>query len=186
MMLALFPSCLLIVTLAQPTLTLWLGAAFAEHSTHVLQWLAVGVFINSLAQIPFALVQAAGRPDLTAKLHLAELPCYFVGIWFLIRTDGIDGAAIAWVGRIIVDTIALLFMAKHVLPQSSASLRTLAIGMAVTLTMLALAALPVGHGAKGLFLLVTLSIFAVIAWTSMVDDADRAVARKWLGLRKSP
>jgi O-antigen/teichoic acid export membrane protein len=185
-MLALFPSCLLIVTFAQPTLTLWLGAAFAQHSAHVLQWLAVGVFINSLAQIPFALVQAAGRPDLTAKLHLAELPCYFVGIWFLIRTDGIDGAAIAWVGRIIVDTIALFLMAKYVLPQSGASLRALAIGMVVTLTMLALAALPVGHGAKGLFLLVTLPTFAVIAWTSVVDDADRAVARKWLGLRNSP
>ena len=186
LMLALFLSCLLIVAFAQPTLTLWLGAAVAQHSTDVLQWLAVGVFINSLAQIPFALVQAAGRPDLTAKLHLAELPCYFVGIWFLIRADGIDGAAIAWVGRIIVDTIALLLMAKHVLPQSSASLRTLAIRMVVTLTLLALAALPVGHGAKGLFLLVALSIFAVIAWTSMVDDADRAVARKWLGLRNSP
>ena len=141
---------------------------------------------NTLTQIAFALVQAAGWSDLTAKLHLAELPCYFVGIWFLIRTDGIDGAAIAWVGRIIVDTIALLLMAKHVLPQSSASLRALAVGMAVTLTLLAFAALPVDRGAKGLFLLIALSIFAVIAWTSMVDDADRAVARKWLGLRNSP
>jgi len=59
--------------------------------------------------------------------------------------------------------------------------------MAVTLTMLALAALPVSLGAKGLFLLVTLPTFAVIAWTSLVDDADRAVARRWLGcLRNSP
>ena len=107
MLLALFPLSLVVVTLAQPALSLWLGTAFAQHSAHVLQWLAIGVFINSLAQVAFALVQAAGRPDLTAKLHLAELPCYVVAVWFLIQADGIEGAAIAWVGRIVVDTIAL-------------------------------------------------------------------------------
>jgi O-antigen/teichoic acid export membrane protein len=186
MLLALFPLSLLVVTLAQPALSLWLGTAFAQHSTHVLQWLAIGVFINSLAQVAFALVQAAGRPDLTAKLHLAELPCYVVAVWFLIQADGIEGAAIAWVGRIVVDTIALFLVAKRLLPESSQALRKLAAGVAATLTVLGLAALPLGIGWKGLLLLVTLSSFAVIAWMLLLDAAERAVARKWLGLGNLP
>ena len=69
--LVLFPVVLVTVGLAQFGLKLWLGADFAEHSFRVLQWLAVGVLFNSVAQVPFALVQGAGRPDLTAKLHVA-------------------------------------------------------------------------------------------------------------------
>lgn len=49
-------------------LMLWLGSEFADNSTLVLQLLAVGVFINSLAHVPSGLEQGAGRPDLTAKL----------------------------------------------------------------------------------------------------------------------
>ncbi len=81
--LVLFPVVLLTIVLAHAGLRLWLGADFAQHSFRVLQWLAVGVFINSLAQIPFALVQGAGRPDLTAKLHLIELPLYLLALWWL-------------------------------------------------------------------------------------------------------
>jgi len=59
--LMLYPITLLIATFAYEVLRLWLGASFADHSTRVLQWLAAGVFVNSLAQIPFALLQSAGR-----------------------------------------------------------------------------------------------------------------------------
>jgi len=33
------------------------GAEFAQHSFRVLQWLAAGVFLNSLAYVPFTLLQ---------------------------------------------------------------------------------------------------------------------------------
>src|SRR6266700_8089164 len=89
--LILFPVVLIIVGFAQKGLTLWLGADFAQHSFRVLQWLALGVLLNSLAQIPFALVQGAGRPDLTAKLHLVELPAYLLGLWWLISAYGVVG-----------------------------------------------------------------------------------------------
>src|SRR4029077_8305275 len=56
--LTLFPLTLAIVTLAKEVLEIWLGLEFSQHSTAVLQWLAVGVFINSLARVPFAAVQA--------------------------------------------------------------------------------------------------------------------------------
>jgi O-antigen/teichoic acid export membrane protein len=184
-MLALFPLSLLMVALAQPLLTLWLGAAFAQQSTRVLQWLAIGVFLNGLAQFPFALLQAAGRPDLTAKLHLIELPCYCLVVFVLIRAHGIEGAAIAWFGRVLIDTIALFLMARRLLADGSKSLLAPTVGAAMTLAALALAALPAGSAVKALFLLVTLLGFTAVAWMSVLDDAERAVARKWVGLRDS-
>jgi O-antigen/teichoic acid export membrane protein len=111
--LILFPAVVLTVDLARSGLALWLGADFAQHSFRVLQWLAVGVFINSLAQVPFALVQATGRPDLTAKLHLIELPAYLLTLWWLIGARGVEGAAIAWTARVGVDALVLFWMTRR-------------------------------------------------------------------------
>jgi O-antigen/teichoic acid export membrane protein len=110
--LILFPAVVLTVGLARSGLTLWLGADFAQHSYRVLQWLAVGVLLNGLATIPFALVQGVGRPDLTAKLHLIELPLYLLALWWLISAYGVEGAAIAWTARVGVDG-AVLFGMTH-------------------------------------------------------------------------
>src|SRR6266478_4904620 len=113
--LILFPAVLLTVGMAQNGLTLWLGADFAQHSSRVLQWLAVGVFFNSLAAVPFALVQGVGRPDLTAMLHMIELPVYLLGLWWLISTYGVEGAAIAWTARVGVDAFILFGMTHRFL-----------------------------------------------------------------------
>lgn len=67
---------IILVVLSNDIMTVWLGAEFAQCSAPVLVLLAIGVLVNSLAQVPFALVQAAGRPDVTAKFHLAELVPY--------------------------------------------------------------------------------------------------------------
>src|SRR5206468_4329419 len=113
-LLVLFPIMLCAVVLAQDGLKLWLGPEFAQHSFRVLQLLAVGVFINSLAQVPFTLLQGVGRPDVTATLHLIELPLYTGLLWLLIRIWGIEGAAIAWTVRVAVDALFLFVMAKQV------------------------------------------------------------------------
>ena len=126
--LILFPAVLLIVGLARSGLTLWLGADFAQHSFRVLQWLAVGVFINSLATIPFALVQGVGRPDLTAKLHLLELPFYLLGLWWLISMYGVEGAAIAWTARVAMDGAVLFGMARRFFSDNAVDKRVVAPG----------------------------------------------------------
>ncbi|MBT7329492.1 MAG: oligosaccharide flippase family protein [Oceanospirillaceae bacterium] len=79
--LLLFPIALIIVTFAHEGLTLWLGGEFANNSSVVLQLLTVGVFINCHTQVPFGMIQSAGRPDLTAKLDLIELPFYLLVLW---------------------------------------------------------------------------------------------------------
>jgi O-antigen/teichoic acid export membrane protein len=111
----LLPLCALTFALAEPALAWWIDPAFAKQSYRVAQWLAVGIFINSFGHISQALVQAYGRPDLTAKLHVAELALYLPYMWWLINNHGIEGAAIAWTVRVTISSIALHLMADRCL-----------------------------------------------------------------------
>jgi O-antigen/teichoic acid export membrane protein len=179
LLLVLFPILLCTVALAQDGLKLWLGPEFAQHSFRVLQWLAVGVFINGLAYVPFAFLQGAGRPDLTATLHLIELPLYLGLLWWLIGTRGIEGAAIAWSARVAVDALFLFVLAKRLLPgESPMRLRT-ALLPALALLILALAALLQGPIVKGLFLLVTILCFVLVTWFRILTPEERSLAQSY-------
>jgi len=167
------------VALAQDGLTLWLGAEFAKHSFRVLQWLAVGVFINSLANVPFALLQGVGRPDLIATLHLIELPLYLGLLWWLIGTRGIEGAAIAWTARVAIDALSLFGLANRFLPgKNPIRLRT-ALLPAMALLILGLAALVQGPMVKGFFLLVTILCFVLVTWFRILTPEERTLAQSY-------
>jgi O-antigen/teichoic acid export membrane protein len=181
-LLILFPIVLLIMVLAADGLKLWLGPEFAQNSTRVLQWLAVGVFINSLAQVPFALVQGIGRPDLTAKLHLIELPFYLFALWRLIQTRGIDGAAIAWTGRVTVDAIVLFCLSRSLLPKTGSDTRRTVLTVAAALVILFMATLPSDLIARMVFLLIVLTAFAAVGWFLLLTKEERAVIQVRLRL----
>ena len=102
------PIIIFIIVFAQELLMVWLGKDFAENSKEVVWILAFGVLINSLAHIPYALLQSSGRPNLTAKFHIIELPIYFFLALILVSKWGINGAATVWTLRVILDT-ALLY-----------------------------------------------------------------------------
>jgi O-antigen/teichoic acid export membrane protein len=104
----LFPVAAFAIMFANEMLTLWLGASFAQNSFRVLQLLMIGVFVNGFAQVGFAVVQGAGRADLTAKFHLLELPVYIALLWYLLSRFGVVGAALAWTLRTLLD-MTLLF-----------------------------------------------------------------------------
>ena len=177
--LVLFPIMLCTVALAQDGLKLWLGVEFAEHSFRVLQLLAVGVFINSLAHVPFALLQGVGRPDLTATLHLIELPLYLGLLWWLISTRGIEGAAIAWSVRVAVDALLLFGLAKRFLPGKSPIRLRMVLLPAIALLILALAALLQGLIVKGLFLLGTILCFVLVTWFRILTPEERTLAQSY-------
>jgi O-antigen/teichoic acid export membrane protein len=175
--LALFPIVLLAILSAKDGLTLWLGADFAQHSTRVVQWLAVGVLANSLALVPYAFVQGVGRPDLTAKLHLLELPFYLGLLYGLIRSHGIEGAAIAWSARTIFDALALFVIAGRFLPskpQSAARTKILSAAAAITLF---LAVLPHDPIHKMAFLVSAIAVFVPVTWFMILTPEERSFAR---------
>jgi len=178
--LALFPLTLLVVALAHEVLTVWLGREFADNSAFVLKWLAAGVFINGIARVPFALVQGAGRPDLTAKMHLIELPVYLSALWWLIGVYGIQGVAIVWVVRVCIDSLILFVMARSLLPVTSAMVRGSLARIIAASGILVVAGCLTGLLEKGLFLIAVLVCFPVIAWVWLLDEDDRDLLKGFL------
>ena len=175
------PGIIAIIVMARPILELWLGQEFASRSTLVLQVLALGVLINCLAQVPFGAIQATGRPDLTAKCHMAEFLVYFLSLWLLIKPMGIVGVALAWTTRISLDMALLFWLFRRLFPQKTpllaahkkwgGSMGLLGLLAAVS----ALAQLP-SLGAKIIFLPIIIVLFLILFWRSLLDDAERAEA----------
>jgi O-antigen/teichoic acid export membrane protein len=171
--LTVFPLALLIITLAWEGLDFWLGLEFAQNSTFVLQCLTLGVFLNCMSYIPAGLIQGAGRPDSTAKLHLIELPCYLVALYLLIRTYGISGAAIAWTARVGVDAVLLFYITYHLLPESRHFIRGMAFTTAITLIALILPCFLMGLFQKTIFLIIAFFAFLLAAWYFILSPDER-------------
>jgi len=182
--LALFPVTLILIALGHDGLRLWLGSEFARHSAPVLQILAIGILINCVAFVPFALIQGAGRPDLTAKLHLAELPLYLLGIWVLTKLYGIEGAALASLGRFALDTVVLFVIAWRLLRFHVPVKLLLGAGAAIAFMfgVGTVVATPVVRISAVLLVLV---VFALIAWHRLLMPDERAIIRRWLRLSPS-
>ena len=173
---ALFPIILLIVTFADEGLDLWLGPEFAANSEVVLQWLAVGVLISSLNQLAYGLVQS-GRPDLTAKLALIELPIYLGFFLLMLETYGIEGAAAAWAARAAVEGVALLVMVRRLAPASITALGRMAPAAVAAAVALALASQLTGVTAKIAFVALILIAFAPLAWFRILGLDERGLVR---------
>ena len=166
---------LIIVTFSAEGLSLWLGEEFAQNSGKVLQLLAVGVFVNGLANVPFWLVQSAGRPDLTAKLHVIELPFYLIALWWLLVNYGVEGAAVAWLLRASVDALILFYMASRVLSAGfSCLLNTLAAVCAALITFV-VGALIVGIPAKLIFVMFVSLAFVIVTWFMILTEREKCI-----------
>jgi O-antigen/teichoic acid export membrane protein len=111
--LVLFLPMFAVALFAREGLELWLGAEFASHAYRVAQLIALGSLLNGIAHVPFALVQGVGRPDLTARIHLLELPIYVALVLWLTTAFGIEGTAIAWCIRMALDLAALHLVARR-------------------------------------------------------------------------
>jgi O-antigen/teichoic acid export membrane protein len=182
LLLFMFPLALILVLFAREGLTLWVGAAFAAASAPVLRWLAVGIFINSLAHAPFNMLQGIGRPDITGKLHLIELPFYLGALYLFAHAFGIVGVAMAWVLRITVDSIALLAVTTLRVPSVSEEVGRVGAWATVALGLLTAAAMIDGVAAKAVFFVLVLAGYAVASWTRIVHPLERRTLLRVLGL----
>jgi O-antigen/teichoic acid export membrane protein len=175
-----FPIILIIVTLSFEALYLWLGQEFSLESGRILQWLAVGAFFNSQSFIPSALLHAGGRPDLTAKLYIIEAPFYLIAIWYLIGVYGVEGAAIAWVLRVAIETLILFWMAQKLLPIGSILiLRFLCSSVGAILLLFIAANLPMDLVMKTTFLIIALLSFTIASWRVFLDHDERLFTRNY-------
>lgn len=111
-------------------LRIWLGAANAAHMIGTSRIILAGVLVNGFALVPFTLLQAVGRTDLTARLHLVELPLFLIALTTLVTSFGVVGASMAWALRITFDGLCLLLMARRLFPLLSRQLLALALAAA--------------------------------------------------------
>lgn len=180
------PVALAVVILSSDILKLWLGTAFAENSSLVLRILALGVLVNSAAHIPYALIQAADRPDLAAKFHAAEFPLHVVVVWVLVARFGVAGAAVAWLLRVSVDAVLMFAGAARLCALSPRSLgREGTVQLAVALLLgAALALVAAGAPIPGWarFVLAALLVLSIplAGWRHLLRDADRQRVRALL------
>jgi O-antigen/teichoic acid export membrane protein len=180
------PLMLFTVTFAEEGMRLWLGPEFAGDSARVLQLLAIGALCQALAQIPFVLLQGAGRADLTAKLLLAELLPYLLALWLAIRSGGILGAATVWLARALIDSAVLYLLAARLLGLPWTQVRRATAAFAGFLLVNAgLVALALDAVGKGIMLAACLAVFGVIAWTLILSEDERRLVMSPLHARRT-
>lgn len=170
----LLPLTLVLVIFAPEGLALWLGSDFAHNSASVARLLAVAVLVNSTAHVPFAHLQSVGRPDVTAKVHLIELPIYVAMLFFLARHWGITGVAVAWLLRVMIDTFLLFWFSSRLLPECRfiGTQLPLMIGGALALSLAV--ALTTGVAVKLIVVCLVLFVAVPALWLWMFTPAQRA------------
>lgn len=113
--LAMLPVVSTLFLFAETGLAWWLNSDFAANGYFVAQVLLLGVFINALGQVAITVLHGAGRADWAAKLHLAELPIYLTVLVYAAGKYGIEGVAITWLLRILVDMVVMAFLVERLL-----------------------------------------------------------------------
>jgi O-antigen/teichoic acid export membrane protein len=184
------PAALLLVFFARPVLTLWVGAEFAAQGATALQILAIGVLVNSLAYVPSGLLQGVGRPDLTAKFHLVEIPLHVILAWLLVTRFGLVGAALAWSVRVGIDFLLLTIAACWITHTSPRLLvagdmgRSVATLSALGASFWILGGLSQALLTQALFVCFLTSGFMLGAWRYVLDLEEKWQIRLWLKVRR--
>lgn len=102
------PVIIFLMVMADPLLHVWLGSDLDPRSIPVAQIILAGFWVNGIANVPYALIQARGNPRFTAMLHVAELPFYLAALYLLGSRWGLTGLAIAFSLRCFIDLLFLL------------------------------------------------------------------------------
>jgi O-antigen/teichoic acid export membrane protein len=133
---AMLTVAIFVTLFAEQLLTLWLDDSFALQSSEVLRWAAIGLVVNAMSFVPFGLLQAIGRADLTAKVNLIELPFYLLLLYVALMEWGIVGAAIASTIRLALNSVVLFILAAKWVPSISSDVFKLVSLMIVSVIVL--------------------------------------------------
>lgn len=96
------PLMALFVVLAGQILTLWIGPDFSAKGALSLQILAIGFLVSCSGWTSVTVAHGLGRPDIPAKVHVAQALIGAVLGLLLVPRLGITGAALAWTAHHII------------------------------------------------------------------------------------
>lgn len=189
----LFPLCLTLFAFAEPILGFWLGQDYGRSAGTALQILTVGVFFGGLAHLPLALLYGANRPDIPARIHIVQAAIYIPVTFALVKAFGINGAALAWMGRNASDLIVYEIASARAFGRPAAdsgerartnrlSLTAVALSIAFMLSVwLVDFSWQIGVSAA----LIALAVYGFAGWTQVLSQTER---NAWRGIlsRGSP
>jgi len=93
--------------LGEAVLSIWLGKSVSSESHDVIRILSLGLIPYTVGTMCVALLHAAGKTDVTAKVNIVEFPLFLAMIYLMVSHFGIVGAAYAWVIRVTLDAAIL-------------------------------------------------------------------------------
>jgi O-antigen/teichoic acid export membrane protein len=96
-------------------LSIWINKDFANHSWIIASVLSIGLFFNSISQIPFTAIQAHGEVNITSIIHVIEFIFYVPLLYFALHYYGLIGAAGVWSLRVFSDYVILNYFAKKII-----------------------------------------------------------------------
>ena len=171
--LIIFPLVVILFSFTPEILTIWLDEEFMRNSSVVARILLAGVLFYCLGQIVYAFVLGAGRPDLTGKLHLIELPLYIFFVILGIYWAGIVGAAIIWALRFIGDTTCMLLMARRMLGNQTFKIRAVIVAVFMSLLAMCMLAMPVPLQWRMVGCLIVLVAFLLLGWRYLLSAREK-------------
>jgi O-antigen/teichoic acid export membrane protein len=161
------PGIVMLALIARPFFTVWAGEDFGRESTLPFYLILPGITLNVLAFFPWALLMAAGRSDVFAKVYWLELVLYIPLVWWAAVRFGAPGVAATWSLRAAADTFLLFAFAS--LGAKARFISThfgfFAAGVCVMLVPLASAFYFGGLGpAVVVLFILALAVYAAIIW----------------------
>lgn len=174
----LFPLVFTLTAFAKEGLGFWLSADFANKSATIVGWIGAGIIVNSIGQMLYAKIQGLGRPDLTAKLHILEAIPYWAILFLLIKQFGIQGAAIAWFLRVLVDTTALSFILAYLTKHTMQKLNAV-LGFMLILTLPILSVIYIDNlNYRAMIYTTVIALFAYYSINKTIQDGTYIYLKK--------
>lgn len=102
------------IIFSENIIMIWFGNEYLGSTVVVFQLLLIGLFFNSIAQIPYSEIQARGYANYTALLHSLEIIPHIFCLWFLVTNYEIVGAALAITIRSVADALLLILIEKKI------------------------------------------------------------------------
>lgn len=182
-LLLVLPAALLLTGAAWELLALWLGREFADGGASVLRILGIGIFFACVAAGPNSLIEAIGRPEMVTRLVLAEAVVFLPLMVALLHGFGIEGAAIAWTLRCIVDCLGKAALAVWLYPRAAEALRVAVPPLLVAGGGLLAMALPLGRPVLAVLGLLILGVVMLLTWRAFAPEDRAAVLGRLRRLR---
>lgn len=168
-----FPAVTLLAGFCREMIGLWIGGPFAAHTVPVFRWLAIVILVSGFAEMPSLLIQAAHRPDLTAKLRLIEIPLSVLLVWKLALWRGAEGVAIAAVVRVLFDTIAISFLATRIFPLGVSFWTRTSWMAGAAAVVFVLGRVNLATPSKAILILTIIGVFMTLVWRLLFLRDDR-------------